>query len=77
MHNYCCYMQLIRKLKKLTHILHVLWDWSFLNSSNLFWVYSNTVFFHAAQYRYFGDLHDALLRVDVQLGVAQGTLHNV
>ena len=49
-----------------------------LISFSLFWVFSNTLFSHdAAQYRYLGDPYDALLQVDVQLGVTQSLQHNI
>ena len=70
-------MQLISKPKELKHILHMSSDWPLLNSFSILWVCSNTVFFHdTAQYMYFGDPYDAILQVDVQLGVAQSLQHN-
>ena len=62
------FMQVIREPKELVQVLHVTWDWPFLESLYLFWVCSYTMCTHyAAQYRYLGDPYDALLQVNVQL----------
>ena len=71
-------MQVVSKPKELAQILHMTWEWPFLNSIYHFWVCSYTVFTHAAaQYRYLVDPYDALLQVNVQLGVTQSLQHSV